>query len=98
MAMRGSTAALEGDLGPIGGPRRKVVAPALWGMGDLADVGSIRVHREDGALGVKRIEPAAKRDQTVGGSSATARALALALVMLLASPTLSRVYTSTGCQ
>ena len=51
IAMRGTTAAMEGDLGPIGGPSRKEVAPALGGVGDLADVGSIRVHREDGALG-----------------------------------------------
>ena len=50
-AMRGTTAAIEGDLRPIWGPSRKVVAEALWGMGDLADVGSIRVHGEDSALG-----------------------------------------------
>ena len=50
LAMRGATPAIEGDLGPIGGPRRVAVAPALWGMGDLADVASIGVHREDGAL------------------------------------------------
>jgi hypothetical protein len=55
MAMRGATPAMEGDLGPIRGPRRKVVAPALWGMGDLADVASIRVHREDGAPGQFKI-------------------------------------------
>ena len=54
-AMRGATAAMEGDLRPIGGPRRVSVAPALWGMGDLADVASIRVHREDGAPGQFKI-------------------------------------------
>src|SRR5215203_573832 len=72
---RPSTPALEGDLGPIGGPRRVAVAKALWGMGDLADVASIKVHREDGALGPFKIQVAAEGDQTVGGSSATARAL-----------------------
>src|SRR5215204_3946248 len=85
------TPAMEGDLRPIGGPRRKEVAPALGGVGDLADMASIRVHREDGALGPFKIQVAAKDDQTVGGSSASARAL----VVLLASPTLSRLFTST---
>ena len=54
-AMRGATPAMEGDLRPIGGPHRGVVAKALWGMGDLADVASIGVHREDGALGQLKI-------------------------------------------
>src|SRR5918995_1585785 len=91
IAMRAATPALEGDLGPIGRPCRKVVAKALWGMGDLADVASIGVHREDDALGQFKIQVAAKDDQTVGGSSATTRAL----LVLLVSPTLSRVFTST---
>ena len=94
LAMRGTTAAIEGDLRSIWGPSRKVVAKALWGMGDLADVGSVRVHGEDGALGQIEIQVAAKGDQTVGGSSATARAL----VVLLASGALSRLFTSTGSQ
>ena len=51
MAMGGATPTIEGDLRPIGGARRKAVAKALGGMGDLVDVGSTRVHREDGALG-----------------------------------------------
>jgi hypothetical protein len=55
LAMRGTTAAMEGDLGPIRGPSRKVVAKAFGGMGDLADVGSVRVHGEDGALGQFKI-------------------------------------------
>jgi hypothetical protein len=85
LAMRGATPTIEGDLRPIGGPRRVAVAPAFGGMGDLVDVGSIRVHCEDGALGLILIEIANKDDQTVGGSSATA----CALLVLLASPTLS---------
>ena len=55
IARRAVTPAMEGDLRPIGGPRRVYVAPALWGMGDLADVASIRVHGEDGALGPFKI-------------------------------------------
>src|SRR5918993_3338400 len=81
-AMRGATAAMESDLRPIWGPSRKVVAKALWGMGDLADVGSVRVHREDGAPGQVKIQVAAKGDQTVLESIAKACAL---LVVLLAS-------------
>ena len=96
-AMRGAseearvTPAMEGDLRPIGGPGRGAVAKALGGMGDLADVASIRVHREDGAPYPFKIQVAAKDDQTVGGSTATARAL----LVLLVSPTLSRLFTST---
>src|ERR671910_3752463 len=85
IAVRGTTAAIESDLRPIWGPSRKVVAKSLWGMGDLADVGSIRVYREDGALGQIEIQVAARGDQTVGESSATAGAL---LVVLLVSTTL----------
>src|SRR5215218_1414709 len=112
MAMRAEplwvpqTPAMEGDLRPIGGPCRGAVDPAFGGMGDLADVASIGVHRENGVA-------AKEDDQTVGGSSITARALLVhlvslkvggssitgcALVVLLASPTLSRVSTSTGGQ
>src|SRR5918995_7081479 len=78
LAMRGATPAMEGDLGPIGGPCRVAVVPALWGMGDLADVASIRVHRENGAAATLLL----KDDQTVGGSSATARALLVLLASL----------------
>ena len=92
MAMRGATPAMEGDLGPIGGPCRVAVVPALWGMGDLADVASIRVHRENGAAATLLL----KDDQTVGGS--WANEAPLALVVLSSSPTLSRVSTSTGGQ
>src|SRR5215217_7374616 len=88
--------AIEGYLRPIGGPCRGAVAKALWGMGDLADVGSIRVHGEDGALGPLKIYVAAKDDQTVGGSWASeapralvgSSATALALVVLSSTATL----------
>jgi hypothetical protein len=70
MAMRGVTPAIEGDLRPIGGPRRGVVAPAFGGMGDLADMASVRVHREDSALGLILIGIATKGDLTgVGGTT-----------------------------
>ena len=111
MAMRAATPAMEGDLGPIGGPCRGAVAPAFGGMGDLADVASIGVHRENGAAATLLL----KDDQTVGGSwaSEAPRALlvllasqkvggssitARALLVLLVSTTLSRVSTSTGGQ
>src|SRR5215217_4768658 len=100
--MRAATPAMEGDLRPIGGPCRGAVAPALWGMGDLADVASIGVHRQDGALGMSyivgsfKIYVAAKGDQTVGGSWASEAPRAL--VVLSSSPALSRLFTSTGGQ
>jgi hypothetical protein len=46
------------------------------------DVGSIRVHREDGALGLILIEIANIDDLTVGGSSTTARVLLVFLASL----------------
>src|SRR5215208_659865 len=61
--------ALEGDPLSIRRPRRKVVQPALWGGGDLADVASVWVHRKQSALGLIRIEVAAKDDLTVPGST-----------------------------
>ena len=85
---------MEGDPLPIGRPRRIVVAPALGRVVDLADMAPIGVHREKRALSVIGIEPAAKDDLTVGGSSATA----LALVVLSSSTTLSRALASTGGQ
>src|SRR5215217_602886 len=103
------TPAMEGDPLPIRRPRRPIVAPALGGVGDLADVASIGVHRENGVAAILL----AKDDQTVSGSSATARALlvllaslkvggssitARALLVLLVSGTLSRLFTSTGAQ
>src|SRR5215212_27949 len=51
---------MEGDPLPIGRPRRIVVAPALGRVGDLADMASIGVHREECTLCVIGIEPAAK--------------------------------------
>src|SRR5215216_3201498 len=93
MASASGDTAIEGDLGPIGGPCRGAVDPAFGGMGDLADVASIGVHRENG-VAVAAAKLAVKDDQTLGGSSATA----LALVVLLVNTTLSRVSTSTGGQ
>jgi hypothetical protein len=45
---------------------------------------SVRVHREEGALGLIRIEPAAKDDLTVPGR-ATARALVVFFVIVSAT-------------
>src|SRR5215211_6184712 len=70
---------LEGDPLSIRRLRRKVVQPALWGVGDLADVDSVGVHREDSTLGLIRIEVAAKDDLTVPGSI-TARARVLFVI------------------
>src|ERR671921_1986930 len=75
--------ALEGDPLSIRRPRRKVVQPALWGVGDLADVDSFGVHREESALGLIRIEVAAKDDLTVPGST-TARALVVFVIVFAA--------------
>src|SRR5215217_9136682 len=66
--------AIEGDLCPIGGPHWGVVAPALRGVGDLADMASVWVHGEDRCLGLLGIEVTAKDDLTVAGTI-TARAL-----------------------
>src|SRR5215212_8714975 len=85
---------MEGDPLPIGRPRRIVVIPALGRVGDLADMAPIGVHRENRALSVIGIEPAAEDDLPFGGSSATA----LALVVPLASITISRALASTGAQ
>src|SRR5215208_8409699 len=60
---------IEGDLRPIGRPLRHVVAPALGGVGDLADVASVWVHLEDRCLGLFGIEVAAKGDLTVPAST-----------------------------
>src|ERR687897_363938 len=76
--------AIEGYVLPIRRPRRSVVAPALGGVGDLTDVASVGVHREKRALGLIRIEPAAKDDLTVPGRS-TARALVLFFVIVCAT-------------
>src|SRR5829696_4410863 len=85
--------AIEGEPLPIGRPHRIFVAPAFGGVGDLADMTSVWIHREDSALGLIGVEVAAKGDLTVGGSSATALAL-----VLLAVAALSRALASTGAQ
>src|ERR671913_1277336 len=59
--------AIEGYLLPIRRPRRRIVAPAPGRVGDLADVASLGGHGEERALGLIRIEPAAKDDLTVPG-------------------------------
>src|SRR5215217_2605813 len=51
------------------------------GVGDLADVASVGVHREESALGLIRIEVAPKDDLTVPGR-ATARALVVVLFVI----------------
>src|ERR671921_852626 len=79
--------AIEGHSLPIGRPRWVLVMPALWGMGDLADMATVWVHREESTLGLLRIEVAAKDDLTVPGRS-TARALVL-FVIASAAPSFS---------
>src|SRR5918994_7664309 len=113
MAMRAATPTMEGDLGPIGGPCRGAVAPAFGGMGDLAHVASIGVYRENGvaANGVSREDDQTVGGSS---ASEAPRALLVVLQghgrtvrrtfwdgfqrVLLASPTLSRLFTSTGGQ
>src|SRR5215207_8040093 len=73
--------AIEGYVLPIRRPHRGVVAPALRGVGDLADVASVGVHRKESALGLIRIEPAAKDDLTVPGR-ATAGALIVVVFVI----------------
>src|SRR5215212_2179214 len=92
-AMR-ETHAIEGNLRPIRGPRRGLVAPAVGRGGDLAYMASVGVHREDCALGLIGIQIAAKDDLTVGGIRIAARAA----LVLLSGATLSRVLASTGRQ
>ncbi len=53
--------ALEGDPLSIRRPCRYVVVPALWGVGDLADVASVGVHREERALGLIRDRSSGER-------------------------------------
>src|SRR5215208_5872062 len=76
--------AIEGHSLPIGRPCRHVVFPALGRVGDLADMTSVGVHREDSTLGLIGIEVAAKDDLTVPGRS-TARALVLFVIACAAS-------------
>src|SRR5215204_7115368 len=80
--------AIEGDLTPIRRPHRGLVTPALGGVGDLADMASVGVHREDSAFGLIGIEVAAKCNLTVPGR-ATARAL-FVFVFVIASATSER--------
>src|ERR671920_1188458 len=77
--------AMEGDPLPIRRPRRPIVFPALGGVGDLTDVASVGVHREDSTLGLIRIEVAPKDDLTVPGR-ATARALVVVVFVIVCAP------------
>src|SRR5215204_3907003 len=74
--------ALEGDPLSIRRPRRKVVKPAFWGVGDLADMASVWVRREESALGLIRIEVAPKDDLTVPGRT-TVRALVVVVFVIV---------------
>src|SRR5215211_7189792 len=80
-----SLEALEGDPLSIRRPRRKVVQPALWGVGDLADVASVGVHREDCALGLIRIEVAAKDDLTIPGRATVGALIVVVFVIVCAT-------------
>src|SRR5918995_1421502 len=71
---------IEGYVLPIRRPRRRIVAPALGGVGDLADMASVGVHHKESALGLIRIEPAAKDDLTVPG-----RTIALVVFVIVSA-------------
>src|SRR5829696_9244628 len=73
--------AIEGEPLPIGRPHRIFVAPAFGGVGDLADMASVWIHREDSALGLIGIEVATKGDLTVRNITVAG----CALLVLLAS-------------
>src|SRR5919112_6578178 len=77
--------AMEGDPLPIRRPRRPIVAPAVGGVGDLADMASVGVHCEERALGLIRIEPAAKDDLTVPGRSTVRALVVVVFVIVLAT-------------
>src|SRR5918993_1411601 len=77
--------ALEGDPLSIRRPRRYVVPPTLGGVGDLTDVASVWVHREDSTLGLIGIEVAAKDDLTVPGSTPSRALVVVVFVIVLAT-------------
>src|SRR5918993_5838486 len=72
--------AIEGDLRPIGRPLGMFVVPALGRVGDLADMSSVGVHREEHIVFLLNIyvEIAPKGDLPVPGSTS-----ALALVVFV---------------
>jgi hypothetical protein len=86
--------AMEGDPLPIRRPRRPIVAPAVGGVGDLADMASVGVHYKESALGLIRIEVAAKDDLTVPAST-TSRALVV-FVFLIACSTGENRHSGHG--
>src|SRR5919107_3970850 len=77
--------AIEGYVLAIRRPRRRIVAPALWVVGDLADMASVGVHREDSTLGLIRIEPAAKDDLTIPGRTSARALIVVVFVIVLAT-------------
>src|SRR5918998_5799068 len=80
--------ASEGDPLPIRRPPRVIVkGPVLRGVGDLADVASVRIHREERSLGLIGIEVAAKDDLPVCDIRTAARTLLLVLLASSASST-----------
>ena len=54
-------------------------------MGDLADMASIGVHCEERALGLIRIEPAAKDNLTVPGSTTVGALVVVVFVIVCAT-------------
>src|ERR671921_746978 len=77
--------AIKGYVLPIRRPRRSVVPPALWGVGDLADMATVGIHREDSALGLIRIEVAPKDDLTVTGSTTVGALVVVVFVIVCAT-------------
>src|SRR5918994_1991659 len=74
VAMR-ETHAIEGDLRPIRGPHRGLVAPAVERGGDLAYMASVGVHRKDCPFGLIGFKVAEKADLPAGGTTTAALAL-----------------------
>jgi hypothetical protein len=78
--------ALEDDPLSIRRPLRIIVlGQALGGMGDLADVASVRVHREESAFGLLGIEVAPKDYLTVPASTTVGALVVVVLVIVLAT-------------
>jgi hypothetical protein len=76
---------MEGDPLPIRRPRRRIVAPAFGRVGDLVDMASVGVHGEERTLTVIRIEPAAKDNLTVPGSTTVGALVVVVFVIVCAT-------------